>query len=225
MTATQRPNKAFLFDLNGTMIDDMAFHTEAWHRVLTGDLGATMTPDEVKLQMYGKNEELLVRVFGKDRFSDAEMKEISMRKELAYQEAFRPHLKLIDGLDQFLRDAADQNIPMAIGSAAILFNVDYILDNLAIRPYISAVVCADDVAVSKPDPETFLKCASKLGVDPENCIVFEDNPKGVESALRAGMNAVVLTTMHEEHEFDHLPNVLAVVENYNDPFIKALLKE
>ena len=67
------PVKAFLFDLNGTMIDDMHYHNKAWFHILNDDLGANMTWDEVKFHMYGKNTELLIRVFGKDRFSLEEM--------------------------------------------------------------------------------------------------------------------------------------------------------
>lgn len=219
------PAKAFLFDLNGTMIDDMAFHTKAWHAILTKDLGLNMSLDEVKLHMYGKNEELFVRLFPKGKFTDEEINHIASKKEEAYRNAFRPHLKLINGLDSFLEQAWKKKIPMAIGSAAISGNVDFVLDGLDIRKYIPVAVSADDVELSKPHPETFLKAAEKLGVAAENCIVFEDNPKGVESALAGGMNAVVLTTMHEEHEFDGLPNILAFASDYTDPFFNHLLQD
>ncbi|MXV50783.1 HAD-IA family hydrolase [Pedobacter sp. HMF7647] len=216
-------SKAFLFDLNGTIIDDMGFHTIAWHKILTEDLGANLTQDEVKLQMYGKNSELLERVFGAGHFSDEEMERYSFEKERRYQEAYRPYLKLIDGLDLFLEKAHLKNVKMAIGSAAIPFNIDFVLDNLKIRRYFPVVVSADDVVLSKPDPETFVKAADLLGINPLDCIVFEDNPKGVEAALRGGMKAVVITTMHEPWEFKHLPNILAFVDNYTDPFLDTLL--
>ena len=63
------PIKAFLFDLNGTMIDDMQFHCNAWFNILNDDLGANLSWEQVKEQMYGKNTELLIRVFGKERFT------------------------------------------------------------------------------------------------------------------------------------------------------------
>jgi beta-phosphoglucomutase-like phosphatase (HAD superfamily) len=112
---------------------------------------------------------------------------------------------------------------MAIGSAAIMFNIDYILDGLHLRNYFSTIVSADDVVTSKPDPETFLKCADGVQIPYENCIVFEDSPKGVESALRAGMKAVVIKTYHEVHEFDHLPNVLFFIDDYTDERLNTLL--
>lgn len=216
------PPKAFLFDLNGTMIDDMAFHTEAWYRILTEELGAQLTREEVKMQMYGKNSELLIRVFGEGHFTAEEMEQISMRKEKRYQEAFRPHLKLLPGLDAFLERAYRENIAMAIGSAAIPFNIDFVLDNLDIRKYLPVVVSADDVTYSKPDPETFGSAALQLHADPEACIVFEDNPKGVEAAVRAGMRSVVLTTMHAEEEFAGLPDILFFIKDYTDQKLNEL---
>ena len=73
--------RAFLFDLNGTMIDDMDYHIKAWYHVLNNDLGANLSWEEVKSHMYGKNTELLVRVFGPDRFTDEEMNHLSIEKE------------------------------------------------------------------------------------------------------------------------------------------------
>lgn len=208
--------KAFIFDLNGTMIDDMRYHSAAWYAILNGDFHAGLTREEVDRQMYGKNEELLDRVFGKGRFSEQELAAISRKKELSYQAAFRPHLALIAGLPEFLEKASRHQIRMAIGSAAIPFNIDFVLDNLHIRSYFDAIVSADDVTISKPDPETFSKAANLLGVRPADCVVFEDAPKGVEAALRAGMRSIVLTTMHQKEEFSGYSNVVSFVTDYTD---------
>ena len=215
-------SQAFIFDLNGTMIDDMQYHSAAWFSILNDDLKAGLTREEVNLQMYGKNEELLDRIFGKGHFSKEEMATISSKKEQAYQAAFRPYLHLIAGLPALLEKASRHHIRLAIGSAAIPFNIDFVLDNLGIRPYFQAIVSADDVTVSKPDPETFVKAARILGVPPETCIVFEDAPKGVEAALRAGMSSIVLTTMHEKEDFLRYPNVLRYIADYTDPSLDEL---
>src|SRR6201985_803483 len=200
--------KAFIFDLNGTMINDMPYHTKAWQNLLNDELGGNFTWDEVKPQMYGKNPEVLVRMFGPDRFTLAEMESLSLEKEKKYQVEFLPHLKLIAGLNDFLEKSYQQCVPMAIGSAAIPFNIDFVLDNLNIRHYFKVIVSADDVIFSKPNAETFLKAATLLNVEPTECLVFEDVPKGVEAAQNAGMKAVVLTTTHQPDEFRDLQNVL-----------------
>jgi beta-phosphoglucomutase len=215
-------NKAFIFDLNGTMIDDMQFHTTAWHHMLTNELGANLSWDEVKTHMYGKNEEMLVRIFGNERFSEEQMKTLSLRKEERYQSAFLPHLQLINGLKEFLQKAYSNNIAIGIGSAAISFNIDFVLDGLDIRHYFSTIVSADHVSSSKPDPETFLKAAEQLNVTPENCVVFEDAPKGVEAAFNAGMKTVVLTTAHTKEEFSGHSNVLFFIKDYTDHQLEKL---
>ena len=214
--------KAFIFDLNGTMINDMPYHTKAWQNLLNNDLGGEFTWDEIKPQMYGKNPEVLVRIFGPNRFTMDEMNRLSFEKEKRYQEEYLPHLELLPGLYDFLENAYQKGIPMAIGSAAIPFNIDFVLDNLNIRKYFKAIVSADDVELSKPHPETFLKAAQLLGVSPTDCLVFEDVPKGAEAAANAGMQAVIITTTHEPDEFKHLPNVIRFAKDFNDEVVKGL---
>ena len=216
------PPSGLIFDLNGTIINDMEFHIRAWTEILNQDLGAALSPEQVKSQMYGKNSELLVRVFGSGRFSEDEMDHWSIEKEKRYQQAYRPHVKLISGLEDLLEKAYERKIPMAIGSAAIPFNIDFILDQLDIRKYFQAVVSADDVEISKPHPETFLKAARLINEDPSFCLVFEDAPKGVEAAANAGMNCVVLTTMHSRNEFPLSDHIVKFVRDYTDPFIGTL---
>lgn len=214
--------RAFLFDLNGTMIDDMDYHIKAWHRILN-ELGATISLEKTKEECYGKNHELLERVFP-GRFSYEEKDKMSLEKEKQYQREFKPHLKLIDGLDEFLKAAHKAGIKMAIGSAAIMYNIDFVLDGLNIRHYFQSIVSADDVAESKPNPETYLTCARQLGVQSKDCIVFEDAPKGVESAANANMGCVILTTMHSKHEFAAYNNAIAIVKDFNDASLKKLLQ-
>jgi len=214
--------KAFLFDLNGTMINDMEYHTKAWRSVMNEDLGANLDFETVKKEMYGKNHEVLARIFGEGKFSDEEVKKLSFDKEKRYQEGYFPHLALIDGLLEFLKKAKKNNIKMAIGSAAIPFNIDFVVDGLKIRDYLEAIVSADDVATSKPDPETFLKAAAALQLSPADCLVFEDTPKGVESAADAGMNCIVITTTHHKDEFEAYANVLCFINDYNDVQLNTL---
>jgi beta-phosphoglucomutase len=215
--------KAFIFDLNGTMINDMPYHNTVWQSILNDQLGGNFTLAEVKQQMYGKNIDLLVRVFGPNRFTSEELDKLSYEKEEKYQQEYLPHLALLPGLPEFLENAYQKGIPMAIGSAAIPFNIDFVLDNLNIRHYFKAIVSADDVLLSKPHPETFIKAAELLNIPLTDCIVFEDVPKGAEAAANAGMKAVVITTTHEAHEFEKLPNVLHFAADFTGKYFSELL--
>ncbi len=222
MKDTNFKPKAFLFDLNGTMINDMKYHADAWYAIITERLGLNISYENVAKEMYGKNEELLARVFGTDHFTKNEIDDISLDKEKRYQKAYLPSLELISGLHCFLAKAKENGIKMAIGSAAIPFNIDFVLDGLHIRSYFDAIVSANDVKLSKPNPETFINAAAALGVRPEDCVVFEDVPKGVESAQRAGISCFVLTTTHNVDEFNNFDNILGYIDDYNDPILTHL---
>ena len=215
--------QALIFDMNGTMINDMEYHTKAWQRIFNEELGGNFSWNEVKAHMYGKNAEVLERVFGPDKFTDTEKEDLSFAKEKRYQQEYLPQLALLPGLAEFLEQAYQLQIPMAIASAAIPFNIDFVLDNLSIRHYFKAIVSVDDVLLSKPHPETFLKAAQLMNIDPVNCMVFEDVPKGAEAALNAGMPAVILTTTHQKEEFSHLENILHFSDDFTGPFFTSLL--
>lgn len=206
--------KAFLFDMNGTMIDDMPYHITAWHRIFN-DLGADISLDEMKNECYGKNHELIERIVP-GKFTEEEKDRMSHQKEKIYQQEFRPYLKLIDGLEDFLRNAHEAGIKLAIGSAAIMFNINFVLDGLNIRKYFDAIVSADDVTKSKPDSETWLNCAEKLQVTPGECLVFEDTPKGAESASNANMDCIIITNLHDKKDFMSYKNVIGFINDFNE---------
>ena len=212
--------KAFIFDMNGTIIDDMPWHIRIWNQMMN-EFGAGHSLEQTKEQLYGKNSEILERVFP-GRFSSEEKDMLELEKEKRYQQLYRPEMKWINGLDNFLDKAQQNGISIALGTAAIRFNADFILDGLDIRKHFSSIVTAEDVTVSKPHPETFLKCALQMNVEPAQCIVFEDSPKGAETALNAGMQCVMLTTMHGKDEFRQFNNIICFVEDYSDKQLQAL---
>lgn len=213
--------QAFIFDLNGTIIHDMPYHVKVWQDIVN-ELGANLSLEETQAQCYGKNADLLERVFP-GRFSDTEKDNIGWKKEEAYQSWYKKDMQLINGLDIFLKQANDKQIAMAIGSAAMMFNIDFILEGTHIGPYFKSIVSADDVVNSKPDPETFIKNAQELGIAPEHCLVFEDAPKGIEAAQRAGMDAVCITTMHPPADFVAYHNIVAFIDDYTSPELNKFL--
>lgn len=205
--------KGFIFDLNGTMVNDMPYHVKSWHNILNA-LGMEISYEDTKKECYGKNEEVIERVMP-GKFSLEERTKIGFQKEIKYREEFSSELKLIDGLEDVLSFFANEGIVMSIGSAAIMDNINFVIDGCNIRNYFQSIVSADDVEKSKPNPETFLKCAASINLKPEECIVFEDAPKGVECAVNATMKTVVLTTTHPMTDFDlYQKHIIFSSENY-----------
>jgi beta-phosphoglucomutase len=207
--------KAFIFDLNGTLIDDVAFHTKVWFQ-LVKIMGKELTYEEMKEECYGRNEDLIERVFP-GQYTFDERRKIGYAKEEIYRLGFAPYLKFLPGGDSFIPHFRSIGIKTSIGSAADPFNIDFAVDGLQARNLFDVIVGGHDVVLSKPHPETFLVCADKMGVLPQNCLVFEDVPKGVETAINAGMKSVVLTTTHHIEEFAHLrDHIVAFGPNYQN---------
>jgi beta-phosphoglucomutase len=203
---------ALIFDMDGTMVDNMMTHHRGWQKTLAV-YGLDLTLEEVMATCHGKNMEIIERLFP-GKYNAEERERISFEKESWYRSIFLPDLKLIAGLAELLEIAQKNGIPMGIGTAAPKENVDFALDNLGIRHYFQAVIDGDDVKKGKPDPEVFFKVADKLGVPYADCLVFEDSPTGAKTALNAGMKAIILTTTHRAEEFAEIPSVLRCVADF-----------
>lgn len=206
--------KGIIFDLDGTMVDNMMIHHQAWQRKL-GTLGLDLTLEEVMDQIHGINEEIILRIFG-NRFSDQERARISWEKEAEYRNIFKERLQLIAGLPEFLTQINELGLPMAIGTAAPPENVDFVLDNLNIRSLFDSVLHSKNVSKGKPDPEIFLSCSRSIGVPIEDCMVFEDSVVGAQTALNAGCPAVIVTTTHKPEEFNQFPHIIKFIDDYRD---------
>lgn len=213
--------KGIIFDMDGTMIDNMMVHHRAWQRILK-KMGREMSLEDVRQKIHGVNLEILERLFG-DKYSHEERVKYSAEKEAEYRKIYAPDLELIVGLDVFLDQLKSQSIPMGIGSAAPPENVDFVLNTLGLWDYFKTVQHSDNVSHGKPHPEIYHKVCAAMSLDPSECVIFEDSPTGAEAVIRSGAQLVVVTTTHKADEFDHL-DVLAFISDFRDmSFLDDLL--
>ncbi|MEP6849532.1 MAG: HAD family phosphatase [Acidobacteriota bacterium] len=204
-------SRGFIFDMDGTLVDNMHVHADAWRQLLEEN-GLEMDTHKFLVATAGRtNREILPTVFGE--LSDDRIDELAHRKESLYREAFLPVRKPVDGLVEFLTEAKELGIKMAVATASAIPNMEFILDGLDLRKYFDAVTTAADVKTGKPDPAMFLVSAEKLGVEPANCIVFEDAFGGFEAAHRAGMKSIGITTVNSAED---ILKCEAVVEAHKD---------
>ncbi|MBI5715366.1 MAG: HAD family phosphatase [Chloroflexi bacterium] len=213
---TIKPNQtAFIFDMDGTIVDNMGYHNKAWQKFFAG-LGMTLTLEEIQRLTYGKNNrEILRGIFG-DHLTDDDVREQGERKETMYREVYQPVMKPVDGLLEFLNESKRLNIPLAVATAAGQPNIDFVMNNLNLESYFDTIVSAENVKRGKPHPDLFLAAAQKLNVAPESCLVFEDALAGIEAAHRAEMKAIAITTTYEAHHFESLPAVKRVIEDFTE---------
>jgi beta-phosphoglucomutase family hydrolase len=203
---------AFIFDMDGTLVDNMRFHTDAWVKFFN-ELGMEVEADDFLRKTAGKTSlEIFRGIFG-ETVAEEQLIEYGNRKDAIYRENFLPNLKPVEGLIAFLDESKRLGIKMAVATAAPVSNMEFILDGLDLRKYFDAITTAADVKNGKPDPEVFLVSAEKLGVISENSIVFEDAIGGFEAAHNAGMKSIGIATVNSIEDILKLDSV---VEAYND---------
>ena len=211
--------KGILFDLDGTLVDNMTVHHRAWQNKLR-ELGLEYSLERVKDEIHGVNLEVLERLFG-DTYTHEDRLRIAWEKESAYRDIFAPELvnHTVDGALDFIRAAYAQDVPMAVGTAGPEENAFFVIDGLGIRELMGHVVHSGMVKRGKPDPEVFQQAADGIGVPLTDCLIFEDSVTGAQAANNAGCPVVVLTTTHQREEFAGL-EVAAFREDFRGLIIE-----
>ncbi len=183
--------KAFLFDLDGVIVDTAVFHFKAWKK-LTNLLGFDID------QEFNESLKGISRMDSLNEILKKGNLEISMEEKLKYAEIKNSwYLELVNqmtekdilpGVKEFLNVSRNLGIKIALGSASK--NATLILEKTGILSFFDAIIDGNHVSKSKPDPEVFFKGAEALQVLAKNCIVFEDAFAGVQAAKAAQMKAV-----------------------------------
>jgi beta-phosphoglucomutase len=185
--------RAVLFDLDGTLVDNMRYHVQAWIE-MGKRFGRQLTPQYIQREFSGrKNDELFPSIAGRP-LDAAEIERLAEEKEARYRELYAPHLQLVEGVDAFLGQLVERRIAVGIASAAPQKNRDFILERTGLVARIAVVVGAERVRRGKPAPDLFLEAARELGCDPRATLVFEDAVLGVQAGRAAGMTVCGVTT-------------------------------
>ena len=211
--AREVPARALIFDMDGTMVDNMRFHEDAWGKLLTSH-GLPFDADEFFHRTAGMAVgEIVGPLF--PNASPAEVVALSEDKEGFYREAYRAHVAALPGLLPLMARAETTGVPMAVASAAPPENIALVLDTLGLRDRFATVISPSQGYRGKPHPDMFIEAARRMNVAPEACIVFEDAPNGIEAARRAGMRAVAIMTMLGADAFAGYDNVIASAADFN----------
>ncbi|MBV9732513.1 MAG: HAD family phosphatase [Verrucomicrobia bacterium] len=182
-----------IFDWDGVVIDSSAHHEESWER-LAKETGYQLPPGHFKKGFGMKNEFIIPNLLQWTTDSSA-IARLSLRKEALYREiVLEWGLKPLSGVVSWLNQLQEAGIPCAIGSSTHRLNIETGLASIGLRDRFKVIITAEDVSHGKPDPEVFLKAASRLGLPPEKSVVFEDALVGIEAAHRGGMKVVAVAT-------------------------------
>ncbi|RAR74088.1 beta-phosphoglucomutase [Flavobacterium aciduliphilum] len=193
--------KAFIFDLDGVIVDTAKYHYLAWQK-LAHELGIEFTPEhneELKGVSRVRSLDIILEL-GNIQASQEEKDKWLIQKNEDYLSYLVDidESEILPGVLQVLHHLIDKNQPIALGSASK--NAKPILEKTGIIHFFDAIVDGNDVSNAKPDPEVFLQAARKLDVAYENSIVFEDSVAGIQAANIAKMVSIGIgdaTTLNE----------------------------
>ncbi len=208
--------KAFLFDMDGVIVDSNPLHREAWVKFNASH--GLETTEAMQQRMYGKRNDEIVQDFFGGALSAEEAFAYGAAKEAIYREMVGPLLPgaLVPGVREFLERHRD--VPTGCATNAERANVDVVLQLGAIAEFFRVIVDGHQVSRPKPFPDIYLRAAELLGASPEDCLVFEDSYAGVASGLAAGMQVVALRTTHQDFQ-----GVSLAVDDFHAPELEAFV--
>lgn len=193
--------KGILFDFNGTLYFDSRMHIDAFNLVFR-ELGVSEHKDAYMIEkIFGRDNGTIFRQNVKADATAEETDAFSRRKEELYQQLCRacPATSgLVKGAEELLDYLKEKDIPYCMATGSDLYNVAFYFDYLKLGRWFTMdnIVYCDKTYPGKPAPDIYRIAADRIGLEPAECLVFEDGTSGILSANGAGAGAVVL--IHEE---------------------------
>ena len=188
---TARPVWGAIFDVDGTMVDNHAFHQAAWIE-LGARRGLPLDAAYYRHHIHSKDNTVIMenmrRNFGRGNLGP----DIAVEKEAIYRELYGPQVRPMPGLPAFLGQLRGAGIPCAVASNAPEPNARLVLDQLGVSDLFPVVLTPDAGLPGKPAPDLFLAAAAGRGLPPASCVVFEDSYSGFLAAEAAGMPFVAI---------------------------------
>jgi HAD superfamily hydrolase (TIGR01509 family) len=191
---------AVVFDLDGTLADNMHWHARAFRAFVARHHLPSIT-EEVRRRIDGKRNAEIMPILFERPLSAEEIASLAWDKEDLYRSLSRGGIRPILGLPMLLDALATHRIPIAVATSAPRENVAHTLGELGLADRFRSVALSDDVPRGKPFPDVYLRAAERLGVDPTVCLAFEDAPVGVAAARAAGMRCLALTSTFPAEAF------------------------
>jgi HAD superfamily hydrolase (TIGR01509 family) len=211
--------KALLFDLDGTLAETDSLHLPTWVDVLRPH---GIEVDEVfyRERISGRSNSKIVEDL-LPHLPAEEGRKLADAKEASFRERAR-ELEPLPGLLDFMGEAKNRGLSLALVTNAPEENVEAILLALELREFFDEVVLSDEVGPVKPDPAPYRAALDKLGVSPEEALAFEDSTSGIASAAGAGIPTVGIASTQEPETLEEAGSFI-VVRDFTDPEIRKFL--
>jgi HAD superfamily hydrolase (TIGR01509 family) len=207
--------QAVIFDMNGVIIDDEHIHEHAFSQVLES-YGIELTHQAYLDSCAGRTDAVGFKQLSAQFEININMYEALKAKSAAYLRLFPQHKRAYPGVIDLINHLHNRFV-LALTTSSNKNEANLVLTEFKIKDAFSVVVTAEDVQRGKPDPQPYLLTASRLEVQPAECVVIEDSKSGVRSAKAAGMTCLAITTTHSASDLLEADNVLDsfdAIKNY-----------
>ena len=185
--------KGLLFDMDGTLVDNLAYHFMAFDAYAEREGFTLLEPVSLKINGMHSND-IFPLLLGNEVVSQYGLDRLNREKEEVYRDMYRPKIAPIAGVIELLKEAKKAGVKCAIGSSGCRENVEMIIEGLGIAELIDGSISGSDVTHGKPHPEIFTKAHELLGLKAEECIVVEDAVNGILAGIAAGCKCLAVTT-------------------------------
>ena len=202
---------AAIFDMDGTLADSIPVHFAILKKVLAG-YGVQIEYDEWK-PFIGKIGIEFIKHLNHERGLNLNPEKLIDEKRAIIKERFNQKIEIFPGVKDLLQALQDDGCKLAIASSEWHNHILKFLSLNCIEKYFPIVLGREDIKNHKPDPDVYLRTAKKLGVNPLDCVVFEDSIAGVEAAKRAGMKCIAIETTFSGKE---LAQADLIVKNFEE---------
>lgn len=186
--------KGIIFDMDGTIVDSIPYHYEAWKKFFNEKKIADFSK---KLDTFkdkgGSTLDFMRSIYG-NLYSKKELKKIIEEKEIVFRRISKGKIKPISGFIEFLNFIKSKNILVGLASNAIKKNVSMIINELEIYDHFDSIICGDEVIDGKPNPEMFNETIDRFNIDKSECLIFEDSLEGVLAAKNSGIKVIGITS-------------------------------
>jgi HAD superfamily hydrolase (TIGR01509 family) len=196
--------KGIIFDMDGVISDTQKLHSKVESRLL-GKYGVQITPEQITKKYSGVRTREFFDDLLKAQGAEYDLDLLMEEKWSEMRKAASESIWAVDHSVELIKRLSSEGYPLAVASASNLKYIQSVLKALGVIDYFEYIVGGDMVAKGKPDPESFLLAASKIEINPENCLVIEDGISGMEAAKRGGMYCVGLVeNINESYPTENL---------------------